>query len=801
MARLRRSHDVIAKPRRQGRTLRMEELEVRCLLTATATAHTDYVELASSTGITGYTPAQIRAAYGFNSLSFGSTAANGAGQTIAIIDAYNDPNIQSDLATFDAAFGIAAPPSFKVVNQSGGSTLPKADTTGGWEGEIALDVEWAHAIAPGANIILVEANSASDADLFAAVNWARQQAAVSVISMSWGSDDSLANAANDKSLSSQYLVTPSGHQGITFVASSGDDGHANFPAESPNVLAVGGTDLYLTSSGSITSETAWTPTTSGGQTWSGGGGVSQEFSGRNVPDVSYNAGVGMAVYDSYGSTGGWASIGGTSAGAPQWAALVAIANQGRALAGQSTLNGASQTLAAIYAAPSSDFHDITTGSTQFESAGVGYDLATGRGSPIANLLVPFLVSYGSSSSSGSGGSTGGTTSSNPTAPTNFTASTLSTTQISLSWTASSGETGYRLYENVNGTPVLLTTYGASATSAVVSGLTAGTTYSFELVAYNSSGTAATSWVQATTAATTVTTVVAPQNLTATATSSTSVHLSWSASAGATGYRVYEYQNGQAVLVSTLGTGATATTISGLTPGSIQYFFVTAYNANSSASTSWVSAILPSSTTTATVTAPKNVTAQATSSTAAQISWSAVTGATGYRIYELVSGAAVQVGATTSATSLTVSNLTPGTTDYFYVTAYNSTSAASSGWVSVVMPSAATLSAPSAVATSTSSTTGTLSWSASAAATGYEIVYWNGFQAVLLGTVGAGTTSVSISGLTAGATTYFAVIAYNSTTSAASNWAALTTPSASAARLADIFFAQAATAKHQTDWLL
>ncbi|MES1213837.1 MAG: fibronectin type III domain-containing protein, partial [Singulisphaera sp.] len=488
------------------RTLRWEELEVRCLLTATA--HTDYVDLtaAASSGITGYTPAQIRAAYGISSLSFGSTAADGSGQTIAIIDAYNDPNIQSDLKAFDAALGIADPPSFKVVNQNGGSTLPSVDPAGGWEGEIALDVEWAHAIAPGANIILVEANSASDTDLFAAVNWARQQAGVSVISMSWGSDDSAANASYDQALSSQYLVTPSGHQGITFVASSGDDGHPNFPAESPNVLAVGGTDLYLTASGAITKETAWTPTTSGGQTWSGGGGVSQEFSGRKVPDVAYNAGIGMAVYDTYGSDHGWVSIGGTSAGAPQWAALIAIANQGRALAGLSTLNGATQTLTALYAAPASDFHDITTGSTQFQSAGVGYDLATGLGSPVANLLVPYLVSYGSS------GSTGGTTTtnSNPTAPTNFQASALSTTQISLSWTSSTGETGYHLYEKVNGgSAVLVGTYTAGVTSATVSSLSPGTTYSFELEAYNSSGTAATSWIQATTqSATTTTTTVA-----------------------------------------------------------------------------------------------------------------------------------------------------------------------------------------------------------------------------------------------------------------------------------------------------
>ncbi len=297
---------------RIAKKLCLEFLEPRQLLSASH-FKPDYILIPqASNAVSGYTPAQIRTAYGFNNLSFGSTAADGRGQTIAIIDAYNDPNIVSDLAAFDAKFGIAVPPSFKVVNQSGGTKLPGTDPSQGWEGETALDVEWAHAIAPDANIMLVEANNASDSSLFAAVNYARQQSGVSAISMSWGSDDSLANATTDKSLSNTYLVTPNGHQGITFVASSGDDGHPSFPAESPNVLAVGGTDLHLTSNGLITSETAWTPTTSGGQTWSGGGGVSQEFSGRNVPDVSYNAGVGMAVYDTFGPDHGWISVGGTS---------------------------------------------------------------------------------------------------------------------------------------------------------------------------------------------------------------------------------------------------------------------------------------------------------------------------------------------------------------------------------------------------------------------------------------------------------------------------------------------------------
>lgn len=132
----------------------------------------------STPGPTGYTPTQVRHAYGFDQISFGGVAGDGAGQTIAIVDAYDDPTIAGDLVQFDRAFGLPDP-AFQKVNQTGGSTPPAASLT--WGVEITLDVEWAHAIAPGARILLVEANSNSNADLFAAVGYAARQPGVTVV--------------------------------------------------------------------------------------------------------------------------------------------------------------------------------------------------------------------------------------------------------------------------------------------------------------------------------------------------------------------------------------------------------------------------------------------------------------------------------------------------------------------------------------------------------------------------------------------------------------------------------------------
>ncbi len=344
-------------------------------------------------GPTGYTPTQIRQAYGLNQVS-----GDGSGTTIAIVDAYNDPNIAGDLAQFDSAFNLTAPPKFTVVNQTGGSTLPAANS--GWATEIALDVEWAHAIAPGANILLVEANSSSFSDLLTAVDYARNAPGVVDVSMSWGGSEFSGETSYDS-----HFTTPAGHSGVAFFVASGDSGApAEYPSASPNVVGVGGTTLTLNSSNNISSETTWNGSTGGLSAYESQPGyqtgiVTQSTTKRATPDVSYDANpnTGFPVYDSYGTSAPWGQYGGTSDAAPQWAALVAIADQGRIAAGETPLTGA-QLSADLYQFPASDFNDITSGNSTGKpslSASTGYDLVTGRGSPKANLIINALV--GSSS--------------------------------------------------------------------------------------------------------------------------------------------------------------------------------------------------------------------------------------------------------------------------------------------------------------------------------------------------------------------------------------------------------------------
>ena len=348
-------------------------------------------------GPTGTFPSKMKVAYGFSQIT-----KYGAGEVIALVDAYDDPNAEADLGTFDTEFKLPACTTangcFTKIMAAG----TPADTSG-WTNEIAIDTQWAHAIAPAAKILLVEAKSDSNADLYAAVDLAVANGAT-VVSMSWGGGE----ASNEATSDSHFEVNH-----VTFVASSGDSGHGVFyPAASPFVVSVGGTTLTVGSNGAWDGETAWSCNSTLACEIDGGssGGISayevepsyqegvQTTGMRGVPDVAYdgNPSTGVPEYNSYncGSdcSTGWAQYGGTSIGAPQWAALFAIANNERAADSKHHLY-MPQTV--LYPAAEADYHDITSGKNgscgAVCTAGPGYDYVTGLGSPQANLLIPALV--------------------------------------------------------------------------------------------------------------------------------------------------------------------------------------------------------------------------------------------------------------------------------------------------------------------------------------------------------------------------------------------------------------------------
>ena len=341
----------------------------------------------------GFTPSQIRHAYGFDQISN-----QGAGQIIGIVDAYDDPNAEADLAVFARQYGLPACTTangcFRKIYS--GSKRPAANAN--WSLEISLDIEWAHAIAPKATILLVESTTNSLSDLLAGVDAAVRNGA-SVVSMSWTVSEFKSETSQDN-----HFVS----SGVTFLAASGDAGTgAAYPASSPDVVGVGGTALTLDVNGNYQSEVAWSG--------SGGGfsafereplfqslfGIPNDSRGyRGAPDVSYNANpsTGFAVYDSVPFSGmsGWFRVGGTSAGSPQWAALVAIANSMRVANRKARLSSTNTSLYALAkSSVAANFHPVTTGTNgvcgSLCTASTGYDYVTGVGTPSAASLISILA--------------------------------------------------------------------------------------------------------------------------------------------------------------------------------------------------------------------------------------------------------------------------------------------------------------------------------------------------------------------------------------------------------------------------
>ena len=378
-----------------------------------------------------FAPSQIQTAYTLTSLGIVN---QGQGQTIGIVDEFHDPNIIADANVFSARYGL---PQFNV---GGGPTLtvvkdtffgPVPNSPSGFNDtsiETSLDVEWAHAVAPKANILLIEVPATGGlANQFAQLLHGVQLAAIrgaSVVSLSYGYSETNVFASPGTFIDipalyaqNQTYLANGAASNVAVTISSGDYTLPLYPSSSPNAISIGGTALHLTASGQYSFETAWGgPATSG----AGGGGTSAFYSTpgyqgsngvtfagkRATPDISLVAdpATGVSVYDSYGSNAAspWSSVGGTSLAAPLFAGILSIAQQGRSALSKAPLTSIQINTAvyALYNSPaySTYFHDVTlgtnttTGSYLGFSAGTGYDRATGIGSPIARTLVPYLVS-------------------------------------------------------------------------------------------------------------------------------------------------------------------------------------------------------------------------------------------------------------------------------------------------------------------------------------------------------------------------------------------------------------------------
>jgi len=356
---------------------------------------------ATSTYQNGYSPMQMKGAYSLNGTSTGS------GTTIALVDAYNDPTAANDFDVFAKQFGLPTLAGgctcFTKVDQTGGTNYPRTDRS--WAVEISLDIEWAHAMAPQAHILLVEATSNSFANLLTAEDYATAHA--QVVSNSWGGSELSSESSSDSHFNKPVAIT----------VSAGDSGTpAQYPSASPYVLSIGGTSLTIngTTRGGGCSSTGCTY--GGEKVWSGGGGGASAYETepghqggycgttpnvnncggkRGTPDVAWDAdpSTGVAVYDStrYQGQKGWFQIGGTSVGAPSVAGVIALADQAHSTTLVTTTLATRFTYQSDASSTnySSDYHDVKAGSNGSPccTAGTGYDLASGLGSPVGNNWI------------------------------------------------------------------------------------------------------------------------------------------------------------------------------------------------------------------------------------------------------------------------------------------------------------------------------------------------------------------------------------------------------------------------------
>lgn len=604
---------------------------------------------------------------------------NGAGQTIAIVDAVGSSStIAADLNTFSQQYGLplcnTANPCLQTIAMSSNPTR-----IAGWESETALDIQWAHAIAPAATIVLVQAASDSASDLFAAVRQAQAIPGVVAISMSWG--------ALEFASETQYDSLFSGAPGIAYFAATGDNGDkANYqstiyPAASPYVTAVGGTSI--TSLNAPVTEVAW----------SGGGGGYSKYElqplfqsaflnatndptlalnqgHRSLPDVAYNAGtpVGIVV------NGSWQVVAGTSAASPQWAAIAArvaqyLQTQGTSLSAQMTVVGSFNSV--LYQVKlNSAFQDIVSGSNSSGnlpcgvcSATTGYDDLTGLGVPdVSHLLTDILSPSGTPAPTPAPAV--------PAAPTAVTV-VAGSQSATISFAAVAGATSYTAISSPGGISKTST-----ASPLVVTGLTNGVAYTFNVTASNASGSSPAKTTGSVTPVAALGIPGAPASASAVA-GNGSATITFATQPGANYYTITTGKLSGRVF------GSPVTAI-GLQNGTAYTFGITATNNAGTSAATFTNSVTPFLPAPA---APSNVSAVAGNGSA-RIGFGNVLNASSYTVVSTPGGLSVNQ----AYGPITVSGLTNGTTYTFAVTAKNSAGTSVATTSNAVVPTA-TLSSP------------------------------------------------------------------------------------------------------------
>jgi kumamolisin len=463
---------------------------------------------------------------------------NGKGINIAVASYYSFK--QSDITTYLNYFNITGTNPVNIVNIDG---TPTYNNHAGSD-ETTLDLESVLSSAPGAQITLYDGanpSSSTETDTFTRIV---DDGTVNVVTYSWGENESDFSPSEINALDSLFVAGSA--KGMTFLVASGDSGSSeiDYPATDPYITCVGGTTVALNNAtGLIASETGWAGSGGGSSayfskpTWQSGlGGSTTAY--RTIPDVASDADPdsGYMIY----SNGRWGEVGGTSVASPEWAGILALADQERIANGLGTLGAANSELYAL--ANSGVYNDITSGSNGSYSCRTGYDMVTGLGTPDVYKLVTAL-----------GGAQTTPVNAPTTVPTGVTASAASSTQVNLTWTAVPSATSYKIYRTTSSSLIPVLVGSSQIPTFSDTDLTKSTTYYYAVSAVGTSGESSQSALVSVTTLSS-SSIASPTGLTATPASSSQISLAWTPVSGAISYKIYSSQSsaGTYTLIGTSG---------------------------------------------------------------------------------------------------------------------------------------------------------------------------------------------------------------------------------------------------------